>query len=86
MGVEGILNRGEFDRISSSGAPLKVDDVKHKAIVEVDMEGTVGAAATGEIDLLSQNEFKLNSLKSQHKHKRANPLCTATHENQNRKC
>ena len=48
MGVTGVFNRGEFGRISSSGAPLKVDKVKHKAIVEVDKEGTVGAAATGD--------------------------------------
>ena len=29
-------------------APVSVGDVKHKAIVQVDKEGTVGAAATGE--------------------------------------
>ncbi|TRY68508.1 hypothetical protein TCAL_14221 [Tigriopus californicus] len=45
LGVQGIFNDGEFDSISDE--PLKVSDIIHRAIIEVDKEGTVGAAATG---------------------------------------
>lgn len=47
MGVRGVFNLGEFDKISD--IPLMVSQVKQKAIVEVDKEGTVGAAATGKL-------------------------------------
>jgi serine protease inhibitor len=46
LGVEAIFNLGEFDNISPD-EPFKVSQVVHKATVEVDREGTVGAAATG---------------------------------------
>jgi serine protease inhibitor len=45
MGVTAIFDIGEFSRLSST--PLKVSRVKHKAIIEVDREGTVGSASTG---------------------------------------
>ena len=45
MGVSAIFDHGEFERMSET--PLHVSRVKHKAIIEVDREGTVGSAATG---------------------------------------
>eukprot|EP00095_Tigriopus_kingsejongensis_P010982 maker-scaffold281_size224178-snap-gene-0.12 protein:Tk10982 transcript:maker-scaffold281_size224178-snap-gene-0.12-mRNA-1 annotation:"serine protease inhibitor serpin-like protein" len=45
LNVNGIFTDGDFDGISSQ--PLKVGQVVHKAIIEVDKEGTVGSAATG---------------------------------------
>ena len=46
LGVEAIFTEGKFDRIIE-GLPLTVSDVKHKALLQVDKEGSVGAAATG---------------------------------------
>ena len=45
MGVESIFTAGEFNKFSFD--PLKVAQIKHKALIEVDKEGTTGAAATG---------------------------------------
>ncbi len=49
MGVSAAFDQGEFGRISMDpNDPLTVGEAKHKAVVEVTKEGTVGAAATGE--------------------------------------
>ena len=45
LGLQGIYELGEFDRISDE--PLRVGQISHKAIIEVDQQGTVGASATG---------------------------------------
>ncbi len=47
MGLSAAFSSGDFNRMSDS--PLAVSKVKHKAIVDVDRQGTVGAAATGTI-------------------------------------
>jgi len=45
MGVKAAFGVGEFDKMSRS-EDLRVTSVKHKAMVEVNKEGTVGVAAT----------------------------------------
>ena len=45
MGVQSIFTAGEFDKFSFD--PLRVAQIKHKALIEVDKKGTTGAAATG---------------------------------------
>ena len=46
MGVIDAFDAGDFGHMAK-GVPLKVSGVKHKATVEVTVEGTEGAAATG---------------------------------------
>ena len=50
MGVESAFDVGEFGYLSKE-VPLKVSGVKHKATVEVTVDGTEGAAATGTLML-----------------------------------
>merc|ERR1719414_2312075 len=45
LGVSAAFGRGDFDKISRD-TNLKVTNVKHKAMVEVNTDGTEGAAAT----------------------------------------
>ena len=45
MGVHGPFSEGGFDRILAD-EDLKVSQIKHRAIIEVTKDGTVGAAAT----------------------------------------
>lgn len=58
MGVISAFDVGEFGYLAKE-TPLKVSGVKHKSTVEVTVEGTEGAAATG-IDLvpLSFSDFR----------------------------
>merc|ERR1712226_141685 len=58
MGVIDAFDAGDFGHMAK-GVPLKVSGVKHKATVEVTVEGTEGAAATG-VDLvpLSFSDFR----------------------------
>ena len=51
MGINGAFEDGEFDRMSEE--PLVLNGIKHKSIIEVDKEGTVGAAATGNMLTIS---------------------------------
>ena len=46
MGLNATFDIGEFGRLSRE-VDLKVTGVKHKATVDVTVEGTEGAAATG---------------------------------------
>ena len=46
MGVISAFDVGEFGYLAKE-TPLKVSGVKHKSTVEVTVEGTEGAAATG---------------------------------------
>ena len=46
MGVISAFDVGEFGYLAKA-TPLKVSGVKHKSTVEVTVEGTEGAAATG---------------------------------------
>lgn len=58
MGVKDAFDAGDFGYMAE-GIPLRVSGVKHKATVEVTVQGTEGAAATG-IDLvpLSFSDFR----------------------------
>ena len=46
MGVKDAFDAGDFGYMAE-GLPLRVSGVKHKATVEVTVQGTEGAAATG---------------------------------------
>ena len=46
MGVKDAFDAGDFGYMSE-GLHLRVSGVKHKATVEVTVQGTEGAAATG---------------------------------------
>ena len=46
MGLNATFDIGEFGRLSSE-VDLKVTGVKHKATIDVTVNGTEGAAATG---------------------------------------
>jgi len=54
MNVKGIFNDGKFGVISDE--PLKVGNILHKAVINVDTEGTEAAAATG-IELVPLSAF-----------------------------
>jgi len=58
MGVTDAFDVGDFGYLAKQ-TPLRVSGVKHKSIVEVNIQGTEGAAATG-IDLvpLSFSDFR----------------------------
>ena len=45
MGINAAFDDGGFDNIVQD-APIKVNDIKHRALIEVTKDGTVGAAAT----------------------------------------
>jgi len=47
MGVRGIFQRGEFNKIRDKGEPFKVGNILHKATIDVDEMGVIAAAATG---------------------------------------
>lgn len=53
MDVKGIFTDGEFGVISDE--PLKVGNILHKAVINVDTEGTEAAAATGSLFLLVES-------------------------------
>jgi len=58
MGVKDAFNIGDFDKLTKK-EKLKVNAIKHKAVIEVTKEGTTGVAATGvEIGVLSANFFQ----------------------------
>jgi serpin B len=58
MGVKAAFNVGEFNKLTRYDK-MKVSDIKHKALIEVTREGTIGVAATGvEIGVLSANFFQ----------------------------
>ena len=50
MGVKDAFDIGDFDKLTKK-EKLKVNAIKHKAVIEVTKEGTTGVAATGKIDL-----------------------------------
>lgn len=45
--TEMFSNGANLSGLLESGQPLQVSDVVHKAIIEIDEEGAVAAAATG---------------------------------------
>ena len=51
MGVKAAFNVGEFNKLTRYDK-MKVSDIKHKALIEVTREGTIGVAATGIIVFL----------------------------------
>ena len=53
MGVKAAFNVGEFNKLTKYDK-MKVSDIKHKALIEVTREGTIGVAATGIILFLYQ--------------------------------
>ena len=61
MGVKDAFDAGDFGYMAE-GLPLRVSGVKHKATVEVTVQGTEGAAATGSQE--RQNKYSLTTLKN----------------------
>ena len=57
MGVKDAFDAGDFGYMAE-GLPLRVSGVKHKATVEVTVQGTEGAAATGSKE--RQNKYSFN--------------------------
>ena len=51
MGVNDAFDIGDFAYLAKETS-LRVSGVKHKSIVEVNMQGTEGAAATGKDHIL----------------------------------
>ena len=49
MGVTDAFDVGDFGYLAKQ-TPLRVSGVKHKSIVEVNIQGTEGAAATGKYE------------------------------------
>ena len=45
LGIKQAFEGGEFENILET-VPLKVDQISHRALIEVTKDGTVGAAAT----------------------------------------
>jgi serpin B len=57
MGVKSAFDYGDFGKLSKINK-MKVTAIKHRAVIEVTKEGTIGVAATGvEIGVLSANLF-----------------------------
>ena len=46
MGVKAAFDVGDFNKLTKTNK-MKISGIKHKAIVEVTTQGTVGVAATG---------------------------------------
>ena len=51
MGVKDAFNVGDFDKLTKK-EKMKVNAIKHKAVIEVTKEGTTGVAATGMLTML----------------------------------
>ena len=57
MGVNDAFDVGDFGYLTKETS-LRVSGVKHKSIVEVNMQGTEGAAATGKgYNLVKKSNF-----------------------------
>ena len=70
MGVTDAFDVGDFGYLAKQ-TPLRVSGVKHKSIVEVNIQGTEGAAATGKIwklgkykDEISMTHIMIISIKN----------------------
>ena len=51
LGVRAAFDRGQFDKIAAN-VPLKLGSVSHAASIDVTLDGTLGAAASGKLNFL----------------------------------